>query len=198
MMVKPTVNELLEKAERAAEAGADALLFNVHTYGLDVLQALREHDRINLPIMAHPAYSGAVASSSFYGVSYALLLGKLVRLSGADLSLFPSPYGNVALEKEETLAIAEALTKDEPSWKKAFPVPSAGIHPGMVPNLIKDFGTDSVINAGGGIHGHPDGAKGGAKAFRSAVEAVLTGKALSDAADEDEALSKALELWGGL
>ncbi|KQU25284.1 2,3-diketo-5-methylthiopentyl-1-phosphate enolase [Bacillus sp. Leaf13] len=190
--------ELLEKAERAAEAGADALLFNVHTYGLDVLQALREHDRINLPIMAHPAYSGAVASSSFYGVSYALLLGKLVRLSGADLSLFPSPYGNVALEKEETLAIAEALTKDELAWKKAFPVPSAGIHPGMVPNLIKDFGTDSVINAGGGIHGHPDGAKGGAKAFRSAVEAVLTGKALSDAADEDEALSKALELWGGL
>ena len=62
--------ELLEKAERAAEAGADALLFNVHTYGLDVLQALREHDRINLPIMAHPAYSGALASSSFYGVSY--------------------------------------------------------------------------------------------------------------------------------
>ena len=64
-------------------------------------------------------------------------------------------------------------------------------------DLIKDFGTDSVINAGGGIHGHPDGAKGGAKAFRSAVEAVLTGKALSDAAYEDEALSKALELWGG-
>lgn len=91
--------ELLDKAEQAAEAGADALLFNVHTYGLDVLQALSEHDRIKLPIMAHPAYSGALASSSFYGIGYPLLLGKLVRLSGADLSLFPSPYGNVALEK---------------------------------------------------------------------------------------------------
>ena len=190
--------ELLEKAELAAEAGADALLFNVHTYGLDVLQALRENDRINLPIMAHPAYSGALASSSFYGVSYSLLLGKLIRLAGADLSLFPSPYGNVALDKAETLAIAEALTKHEPSWKKAFPVPSAGIHPGMVPDLMKDFGLESVINAGGGIHGHPDGAKGGAHAFRSAVEAVLSGKSLALAAKEDHALQKALTLWGGV
>ena len=40
-----------------------------------------------------------------------------------------------------------------------FPVPSAGIHPGMVPNLVADFSMDHVINAGGGIHGHPDGAK---------------------------------------
>ncbi|MFJ7636878.1 2,3-diketo-5-methylthiopentyl-1-phosphate enolase [Peribacillus sp. NPDC046944] len=190
--------ELLDKAELAAEAGADALLFNVHTYGLDVLQALRENDRINLPIMAHPAYSGALASSSFYGLSYPLLLGKLVRISGADLSLFPSPYGNVALDKAETLAIAEGLTRNETSWKRTFPVPSAGIHPGMVPDLIKDFGIESVINAGGGVHGHPDGAKGGAKAFRSAVEAVLSGKSLSIAAEEDEELQKALALWGGL
>lgn len=93
--------DLLDKAKQAAEAGADALLFNVHTYGLDVLQALSEHDHIKLPIMAHPAYSGALASSSFYGIGYPLLLGKLVRLSGADLSLFPSPYGNVALEKRK-------------------------------------------------------------------------------------------------
>ncbi|AOH55300.1 2,3-diketo-5-methylthiopentyl-1-phosphate enolase [Peribacillus muralis] len=190
--------ELLDKAKQAADAGADALLFNVHTYGLDVLQALSEHDQIKLPIMAHPSFSGALGSSSFYGVGYPLLLGKLVRLSGADLSLFPSPYGNVALEKEEALAIASALTKDEPSWKEAFPVPSAGIHPGMVPDLIKDFGLDSVINAGGGIHGHPDGAKGGAEAFRSAVEAVLEGKDLAEAASNEEALKKALVLWGGL
>lgn len=190
--------DLLDKAELAAEAGADALLFNVHTYGLDVMQALCESDRVNLPIMAHPAYSGALASSPFYGISYPLLLGKLVRLSGADLSLFPSPYGNVALDKAETLAIAQALTKNELSWKKAFPVPSAGIHPGMVPDLIHDFGLDSVINAGGGVHGHPDGAKGGAQAFRSAVDAVLAGKPLSLAANEDKALQKALALWGGL
>ncbi len=189
--------ELLDKAERAAEAGADVLLFNVFSYGLDVLQALREDERSKLPIMAHPAFSGALTSSEFYGVGHSLLLGKLTRLVGADFSLFPSPYGNVALKKEEALAIGQALTSKEEEWKQAFPVPSAGIHPGMVPNLVADFRIESVINAGGGIHGHPDGARGGGQAFRDAVAAVLNNQTLEEAAKESQALAKALQLWGG-
>ncbi|AZB42530.1 2,3-diketo-5-methylthiopentyl-1-phosphate enolase [Bacillus sp. FJAT-42376] len=187
--------ELRDKARYAAEAGATALLFNVHAYGLDVLQALAEDDQIPVPIMAHPAVSGALASSSVYGFSYSLILGKLTRLAGADFSLFPSPYGSVALEKGEALGIAEACTT-EGLHQEVFPVPSAGIHPGMVPVLIKDFGLDSIINAGGGIHGHPNGAKGGAAAFRSAVDAVLEGIPLDEKAKTDEHLRKALELWG--
>lgn len=190
--------ELAEKAKRAVEAGADALLFNVFSYGLDVLQGLREHQEIKVPIMAHPAFSGGLTSSAFYGVSNPLLLGKLVRYAGADFSLFPSPYGSVAIPKADALGIARELTKEEKEWKTAFPVPSAGIHPGMVPDLIADFGNDSIINAGGGVHGHPDGAKGGGKAFRQAVEAVLAGQGLSSYAKENAELRKALELWGGV
>ncbi|RFU71033.1 2,3-diketo-5-methylthiopentyl-1-phosphate enolase [Peribacillus saganii] len=189
--------ELRDKARRAAELGADALLFNVFSYGLDVLQALREDDEINIPLMAHPAFSGAITSSAVYGVSNPLLLGKLLRIAGADLSLFPSPYGSVAIPREDALGIKAALIEEAAEWKPAFPVPSAGIHPGMVPQLINDFGIDSVINAGGGVHGHPDGAKGGGQAFRQAVDAVLKGISLEEAAIEHEELKKALELWGG-
>ncbi len=81
------------------QAGADILLFNVFSYGLDVLQSLAEDDEIPVPIMAHPAVSGAYSASKLYGVSSPLLLGKLLRYAGADFSLFPSPYGSVALEK---------------------------------------------------------------------------------------------------
>jgi 2,3-diketo-5-methylthiopentyl-1-phosphate enolase len=123
------------------------------------------------------------------------LLGKLLRYSGADLSLFPSPYGTVALEKDKALSIANELTRKD-SFKQAFPVPSAGIHPGLVPLLIRDFGIDSVINAGGGVHGHPDGARGGGLAFRQAIEANLQGKTLAEAAESDSELNKALQLWG--
>ncbi|MCL9797496.1 RuBisCO large subunit C-terminal-like domain-containing protein, partial [Frankia sp. AgKG'84/4] len=166
--------------------------------GLDMLQGLREQPEIKVPIMAHPAFSGGLTSSAFYGVSNPLLLGKLIRYAGADFSLFPSPYGSVAIPKADALGIASELTKVEKEWKTAFPVPSAGIHPGMVPDLIADFGTDSIINAGGGVHGHPDGAKGGGKAFRQAVEAVVAGQDLSSYAEEKEELRKALELWGGV
>lgn len=187
---------LRDKARFAKDLGADALLFNVHTYGLDVLQELAEDAEIQLPLMAHPAFSGAFISSPFYGVSGSLLLGKLVRYAGADFSLFPSPYGSVALEKSIALAIGEKLT-EETTLRRTFPVPSAGIHPGLVPLLIEDFGTNCIINAGGGVHGHPQGAAGGGKAFRQAVTAVLAGASLTDAATEHLELRKALALWGG-
>jgi 2,3-diketo-5-methylthiopentyl-1-phosphate enolase len=186
--------ELKEKAKRAVELGADALLFNVFAYGLDVLQALAEDSDISIPIMAHPAVSGTFTQSEFYGFSSPLLLGKLLRLSGADFSLFPSPYGSVALEREQALGIAAALGDESEQVKRTLPVPSAGIHPGLVPLLVRDFGVDSVINAGGGIHGHPNGAFGGGKAFRAAIDATLQGIPLSEA--NDPFLQEALRLWG--
>ena len=187
--------ELKDKAKKARELGADALLFNVHTYGLDVLQELAEDEEIQLPLMAHPAYSGALTSSAFYGVSTSLVLGKLTRYAGADFSLFPSPYGSVALEKSIALSLGEELTKIS-KVKQCFPVPSAGIHPGLVPLLMDDYGIDSIINAGGGVHGHPAGATGGGLAFRQAVSAVLEGIPLEQAAKQHSELKTAIELWG--
>lgn len=188
-------SQLKEKARKAAELGADILLFNVFSYGIDVLQELREDDEIALPLMAHPAVSGAFTSSPVYGLSHSLLLGKLLRYAGADLSLFPSPYGTVALEKTKALSIASELTVED-VFKKSFPVPSAGIHPGLVPLLIRDFGNDSVINAGGGVHGHPEGARGGGLAFRQAIDTNLKGKLLAEGAKQHPELHTALNLWG--
>jgi 2,3-diketo-5-methylthiopentyl-1-phosphate enolase len=187
--------DIIDRARRASELGADVLLFNVFTYGLDILQQLTEDDEVNVPIMAHPAFSGALTSSLIYGLSHSLLLGKLLRYAGADFSLFPSPYGSVALKQEEALHIRDELVKNH-VYKRTFPVPSAGIHPGLVPALIHDFGYDQVINAGGGIHGHPQGAQGGGRAFRQAIEAVLQNKPLQEAANEHPELQEALSLWG--
>ncbi|QFG00967.1 2,3-diketo-5-methylthiopentyl-1-phosphate enolase [Psychrobacillus glaciei] len=188
-------SELKAKAQKAKELGADAILLNVHAYGLDVLQELSEDNNIQLPIMAHPAYSGAFTSSPFYGVATPLLLGKLTRYAGADFSLFPSPYGSVALEKTTALSLGEELTKAS-AVKRTFPVPSAGIHPGLVPLLMADYGIDSIINAGGGVHGHPKGAIGGVLAFKQAVAAVLEEVPLAEAAEQHAELKIALELWG--
>ena len=135
-----------------------------------------------------------IQRSKLYGVSSPLLLGKLLRYAGADFSLFPSPYGSVALEKEEALAISKYLTEDDASFKKSFSVPSAGIHPGFVPFIVRDFGKDVVINAGGGIHGHPNGAQGGGKAFRTAIDATLQNKPLHEV--DDINLHSALQIWG--
>lgn len=176
---------LRDQALRLIEAGATALLFNVYTYGLDALRELANDPDIRVPILAHPAFAGALTGS----ISHSLLLGKLPRLAGADLTLFPSPYGSLATPRDEAFAIRDLSA--EPHWSKPIlPVPSAGIHPGLVADIIRDFGTDVVINAGGGIHGHPDGAAAGARAFRQAIANVL---GLTDGQTDE--LDTALKAW---
>jgi 2,3-diketo-5-methylthiopentyl-1-phosphate enolase len=190
-------SQLRAQAKKAVDAGANALLFNVLAYGFDALQELAEDPGITVPIAAHPAVAGAMYPARHYGIAAQLLLGKLMRLAGADLVLFPSPYGSVVMPKEETLAITAALRAEQPI-KTSFPVPSAGIHPGLVPLLLRDFGKQSVVNAGGGIHGHPMGTAAGGHAFRQAIEAALQGIELEAYAQKagSEALKAAIELWG--
>jgi 2,3-diketo-5-methylthiopentyl-1-phosphate enolase len=188
--------ELADNAKRAIKAGANALLFNVLAYGFDALAELARDPEINVPIAAHPAMAGAIYPSPHYGIAAPLLLGKLMRLAGADLVLFPSPYGSVVMPKEETKAIKDALTDSGLPLKASLPVPSAGIHPGLVPLIHRDFGLDVVVNAGGGIHGHPLGTAAGGRAFRQAIDAVLAGEHLSEAAKRHDELRAAVEAWG--
>jgi 2,3-diketo-5-methylthiopentyl-1-phosphate enolase len=162
-----------------------------------------------VPIMAHPAMAGAFYPSPHYGISASVLLGKLMRMAGADLVLFPSPYGSVVMPREENLAIKHALlttdlahdylydsTEATVSLPSSFPVPSAGIHPGLVPLILRDFGSEVVVNAGGGIHGHPQGTIAGGKAFRQAIEASLNRIPLREYAESHQELQIAIDTWG--
>jgi len=191
-------SQLAANAKRAIGAGANALLFNVLAYGYDVLHELSSDADITVPIAAHPAMAGAFYPSPHYGISASLLLGKLMRLAGADLALFPSPYGSVVMPKEENLAVKAALLDPQLPVRTSFPVPSAGIHPGLVPLILRDFGDEVVVNAGGGIHGHPQGTAAGGQAFRQAIDATLQGVSLPDAVEKPEniALKAAIDLWG--
>ena len=186
-------SELLPRAKRLAQQGAECFLLNVLSYGFGVLEELRS---VGVPIMAHPALAGAWCGSSNTGFSYAVLLGTLMRLGGADLVLFPSSYGTVTLSSADTDAIRDELTSRLP-MKRSFPVPSAGIHPGLVPRIVKDYGNDVVINAGGGVHGHPQGARAGAKAVTQAIDAVCAKRDFSSIpVSEMPELTQALQLWG--
>lgn len=187
-------SEIISKAKKLAKHGAQCFLFNVLSYGFGVLEELRG---VGVPIMAHPALSGAIGSAVDTGIRYSVLLGKLMRLGGADIVLFPSSYGTVALPESETTAIRKALTDDMGPLYRTFPGPSAGIHPGLVPRILKEYGQDVIINAGGGVHGHPAGATAGARAFRQAVNWSIRNRDFANLPEKDyPELSAALRLWG--
>jgi len=181
-------------ARKLAKVGAECFLLNILSYGFGVLEEVAE---LGVPVMAHPALGGAIGGSPETGISYAVLLGSLMRLGGADIVLFPSSYGTLALPAAETQAIREQLLTHWEGCKRSFPTPSAGIHPGLVPQILKDYGQDVIINAGGGVHGHPGGARAGAKAFRQAIDwCIRRGNFGGLSQREFPELTEALRLWG--
>ncbi|MHB8481396.1 MAG: 2,3-diketo-5-methylthiopentyl-1-phosphate enolase [Nitrospiria bacterium] len=187
-------SRLLETARQLVNAGANALLVNVLAYSWNVLHELASDSKLNVILMAHPALGGTIYPAPFHGISSSLLLGTFMRMTGADLTLFPSPYGNVSLPRGKALDLADRL-RENGVYRSSFPVPSAGIHPGLVPEIIKDFGKEVVINAGGGVHHHPAGTRQGVRAFLDAIEGVCEGKELAEIARRSVPLREALVRW---
>ena len=77
-----------------------------------------------------------------------------------------------------------------------MPVASGGIDAGKVDALVEIYGKDVVIQAGGGIHGHPDGTVAGARSIRCAVDGVMEQKSSPEKAEECPELKAALDKWG--
>ena len=99
------------------------------------------------------------------------------------------------MEQQETKQTHENLSQKWYGLKPVFAVASGGVHPGIVDKIIEFMGKDVVIQAGGGIHGHPDGTVKGAMAMRQAVDATMKGISLKEYSKTHEELRKALEKW---
>jgi len=193
--VTDEVPKVFENAHRAMELGCNALMVNYLATGFPVLRALAEDPAINVPILAHMDVAGALYASEWHGISSHLVLGKLPRLAGADIVVFPAPYGKAPVLPDKFQAVARNLTFPFYQVRPTFPMPSGGITPKMVPDVIHDLGPDIVIGSGGGIHAHPQGPVAGAKAFRQAIQATMESRSLEEAAKEYPELKVALETW---
>ncbi len=183
---------LQNKARQLVQAGANALLLNVLTYGFSVLESLAADPEINVPIFVHPALAGAFCAAPDHGFSYSAVLGTLMAHAGADAVLYPAHYGNLPFEASE-----EAKIRDFLRARNVFPVPSAGIHPGVIPRAIADYGHDVILNAGTGIMDHPSGAAAGVAAFLEGLERVKQNLSFELTDLPEGALKQAIAKWGG-
>lgn len=158
-------DRMLEKARMLVGEGASALLLNVLTYGFPLLEALAADPVVSVPIFAHPAMSGALCLAPDHGLSYPVVLGRLMAAGGADAVLLPTTLGNLPFRREDEVRIRDILQQSG-----VFAVPSAGVHAGLVPDLLAAWGQDVVLNAGTGIMDHPDGPGAGVRAFHEALK----------------------------
>lgn len=182
--------EIVERWERVRDAGANCVMIDVLTSGFDALRRLRQ--ACDVPIHVHRTMHGALTRSPDWGIDMRVLC-RLTRLCGGDQLHIGSASGKMG-RPERLDGLLEATRGEWRGLKPVLPVSSGGLHPASVAAEVAAFGSDVVLQAGGGIHGHPGGTRAGAHAMRRAAEVVHGGGRLED--DSDEALQAALEKWG--
>jgi ribulose-bisphosphate carboxylase large chain len=191
--VTAETEEMLKRAQFVVDHGGEYVMVDILTCGFAALQTLRAQD-FDLVIHAHRAGHAAFTKSPKHGVSMKVI-AKIARIIGVDQLHVGTVVGKMSETRKEVVQNCEALKMKMGGLREVLPVASGGLHPRLVPALVKLFGRDFAIQAGGGIHGHPAGTIAGAKAMRQAVDATLAGMALEDYARDHKELRLALQTW---
>ncbi|MDD1740491.1 MAG: RuBisCO large subunit C-terminal-like domain-containing protein [Methanothrix sp.] len=184
---------ILERAEQAVDHGANMVMIDVLTAGFSALEQLSKS--LKVPVHVHRTMHGAFTRDKGHGISM-LFISKLVRMCGGTNLHTGSYMGKMAGETEENDLSRDALRKDWHGYKKVFPVASGGIYPSKVYGNLDGYGIDCIVQAGGGVHGHPDGTTAGARALVQATEAWLKHIPLQEYAKDHKELDTALKYWG--
>lgn len=190
--------DLLDRAKRAIEAGANAIMVNYQALGWGMVEHLvrtLQAEEISIPIFGHCAGVGAYYRSKTNGISTSLALGKLPRLIGMDMPLVYPDSGRFGISTDEMIETHSMIIAPLGKVKPALTTIAGGVHPGTIEYLMKTLGNDTILMAGGGIYGHPMGPQAGAKAILQAIEAVNEGSTVEDAAEHSIELDTALKFW---
>ena len=192
------VPKIFENAERAIDLGANGLMVNFLAVGYSAFRHICEDPSLKVPVLAHMDVTGAMSYSPITGIGTNIVIGKLPRICGSDITVFPAPYGKAPILRERFLHMAHDMIMPLHHIEQTAPMPSGGISPGHVEEVVDDLGLDIVIGTGAGIHAHPMGPRAGAIAFRQAIDAKIAGIPVSKYAKEEghEELKAAMDAWG--
>lgn len=201
--------EMKRRAKLLADNGWNYAMIDVVVAGTAAVHTMRNYcSDLGLAIHAHRAMHAAFDRNPKHGITMQFL-AKINRLTGVSQIHSGTAVGKLVGSKEELLAIADTLREknvrgrkgllldqDWGSIKNAFPVSSGGLHPGLVPDVMKIYGNEVIILVSGGIHGHPKGTRQGAAAAMAAIEASMDNITLEEKAKTSKELALALKKWG--
>lgn len=196
--------EMLKRIKFVEDNGGNFIMLDILTLGWSALQTARNHCK--LPIHAHRAGHAMLDRNPEHGMSMEVI-AQLARMVGVDSLHIGTAFGKMSGDADEVLHIEEEMesefTKEtqknlSQKWYGINPVlgvASGGVYPAIVPKIINLMGKDVVLQAGGGIHGHPFGTEAGARAMRQAVDASLKKISLKEYAKTHVELEESLKKW---
>jgi ribulose-bisphosphate carboxylase large chain len=135
---------LREQMKLARTCGLDGVLIEPMLTGLDAFHTLKRENP-GIAFMTHPAMAGVAK------IAPAFLLGKLLRLIGADATVFPNHGGRFGYTPEECKRLARFALDPAPGIRPAVPVPAGGMTLQRVPEILEFYGNDVMLLIGGGL-----------------------------------------------
>jgi ribulose-bisphosphate carboxylase large chain len=189
------LDEMRRRHDLVLALGGTCVMASLNSVGLVGMLELARH--AELPIHGHRNGWGYLSRHPALGWSYAPWQA-IWRLAGVD-HLHVNGLKNKFSEPDESVvasarAVLAPLFPGDP--KPAMPVFSSGQTGLQAPATYAALGTtDLIYAAGGGIQGHPGGAKAGVAALRQAWRAAVSGAPLADEARAHPELAAALETW---
>jgi len=132
-----------EQLEFAQGHGVGMVLVAPMIAGVSNFNALRR-EFPTMAFLAHPALAGNQ-------IAPAALQGTLFRVFGADAVIFPNHGGRFSYARETCLAIAAAARSTWDGLLPALPVPAGGMSVGRVPEMVADYGIETMLLIGGGL-----------------------------------------------
>jgi len=185
--------EMLRRAKLVKKHGGKVVMIDIVAAGLGAVQFIRNQN-LGLIIHGHRAGHSTFSRNKKHGISM-MVLAKLARLAGVDQLHTGTVVGKMDGTKDEVIAINKSIRSKFGKLKPMLPIASGGLHPALLPELIKILGDDLIANFGGGIHGHKSGSIAGAKACSQAREAIYKGHTLAEYGVKHQELADALNQW---
>jgi ribulose-bisphosphate carboxylase large chain len=148
--------------------GIEAVLIEPMIMGLSNFQRL-VRDFPMIAFFVHPAMAGASR------IAPPLLLGKVFRLLGADVTIYPNYGGRFSYSPDTCRAIADQARRSWAPLKPSMPSPAGGMALERVPELLDFYGPDTMLLIGGSLLSAKDRITEEAAAFAALVAGHFEG-----------------------
>ncbi|MFA7096756.1 MAG: RuBisCO large subunit C-terminal-like domain-containing protein [Gammaproteobacteria bacterium] len=165
-------DQVTENARFAKQAGAGGLLISPGLTGFDAMRRIADDDAIALPVMGHPAFLGSYVTSPDSGISHYALFGQIMRLAGADVTIFPNYGGRFSFSQEDCRSVAEGAAVAMGHIKPIFPAPGGGMDLSRIPDMLETYGYDVMFLIGGALHKRGPDLVANARYFRSLADQI--------------------------
>ncbi len=165
-------DEMTARAKFAKEVGAGGVMVAPGLSGFGTMQAIAADDAIALPVISHPSFLGAFVTCEESGLSHGFLFGILMRLAGADVTVFPNYGGRFPFSRKDCEEIAQFTSRPMAHIKPIFPAPGGGMSMEKLQDMSSVYGSDVVFLIGGDLYRHSASLAESARRFRRQVQGM--------------------------